>query len=212
MAWNFDQIIAYGRNFLSGYPDHELAFVLSEWTPENGLALTENYPSTLVDIPPVEAADLSSRWAREIWLDTGSGYQQLIDMPGLVRLGQGVVNNLNDGTGPSMVIAGWSAKGIAAGYIVATGATLDQINADRISGLALIRTYVNADDSEIQPLDPSDPFTQAQVGFLSTWLNEYSITNADFAALFGVSGVELADWLKTHPRKQFAQVVHDRFA
>ena len=209
MAWNFDQIIAFGQQF-SGPAGTELAFVLSEWTPEDGLALSDAYPAVRANVPPTEDAPVNQADRMYVKLNNGA-WQQVSSIASVTNIGLGTVGVLQSGIASSTVIVGWGAKQIAAGYIIASGATLDQINLDRTSGLALIRTYINADDGEVQPLDPSEPFTSAHVTFLSTWLNEHGITNQEFADLFDLQAAEVSAWLQSHPRKQFAQVIHDRF-
>ncbi len=109
----------------------------------------------------------------------------------------------------SMVLAGWTAKSIAAAYVIASSATLDAINASRTVALALIRLSLVQEG--LNPLAPRDPFTSGQVTILSTWLNAHTITNTEFAALFDITAAQLSNWLQTHPRWQFAQQVHDRF-
>ena len=109
----------------------------------------------------------------------------------------------------SMVLAGWTAKSVAAAYVIATTATLDAINVSRTVAIALIRLSLVQEG--INPLAPRDPFTSGQVTVLSTWLNAHTITNSEFAALFDITAAQLSNWLQTHPRWQFAQQVHDRF-
>ena len=109
----------------------------------------------------------------------------------------------------SAVLKGWSAKSIAAAYIIANTATINAINASRTVAVALIRLSLVQDGTNA--LDPMEPFTSAQVGFLAVWLNEHDITNAEFAALFDVSAALLSNWLQNHPRWQFAAQLHERF-
>ena len=110
----------------------------------------------------------------------------------------------------SMVLAGWTAKNVAAAYVIADSATLDAINVSRTVAIALIRLAISADDGP-NPLDPGTPCTSQQVTILSTWLNAHAITNTEFAALFDITAAQLSTWLQTHPRWQAAQVMHDRF-
>lgn len=110
----------------------------------------------------------------------------------------------------SMVLAGWTAKSVAAAYVIADSATLDAINTSRTVAITLIRLAISADDGP-HPLDPGAPCTSQQVTILSTWLNAHGITNTEFAALFGVTAAQLSTWLQTHPRWQAAQVMHDKF-
>ena len=110
----------------------------------------------------------------------------------------------------SMVLASWTAKSVAVGYVIATSAVLDAINASRTVAIALIRCAIQADNGP-HPLAPSEPFTAAQVAILATWINEHDITNTEFAALFDVTAVQLSNWLQNHPRWQFAAQLHERF-
>jgi hypothetical protein len=205
MAWDFQQIVEFGRQF-AGPAGAELAFVFSEWTTADGLALTAAYPAVRTVSPPQNALPNPSRY----YVDVGAGWEPVTSLPGFVAAGVGEVGILQSGVGNSMVIAGWAAKGIAAGYIIATGATLDLINSQRTTGLALIRTYINADETA-HPLAPDTPFTVGQVTALGDWVNEHGIPNTEFAALFDVSAAQLSNWLTTHPRWQFAQQIHERF-
>lgn len=210
MAWDFNQIIEFGRQF-SGPNGTELAFVLSEWTPEDGLALTQAYSAVYSYAPPTE--DMLETQANRIWVKINNGvWQRVVDVVSVTNIGFGTNKVLQSGVQSSMVIVGWQAKGIAAGYVIASGTTLDAINADRTTGLALIRTYINEADGEVQPLAPDEPFTAGQVGILATWLNDHNITNQEFADLFDVTAAQLSNWLTTHSRIEFAQQIHDRFA
>lgn len=207
MPWDFSNIIAFGRQF-SGPAGTELAFVFSEWAAEDGLALTTDYPAVRAVVEPTAAAPNSQ--ADRVFVDRGSGWEQLTGIAGINAVGLGTTGVLQSGVASSMVIAPWAAKAIAAGYIVATGATVDAINADRTTGIALIRTYIN-DDETNHPLAPSEPFTAGQVSALSAWNNDHGVTDSEFAALFGVSAAQLSNWLQTHTRVQFAQQIHERF-
>jgi hypothetical protein len=109
----------------------------------------------------------------------------------------------------SMVLAGWTAKSVAVGYVIADSATLDAINASRTVAIALIRCSLEREGDN--PLAPRDSFTNGQVTVLSTWINEHGITNSEFAALFDVAAAQLANWLQTHSRMEFAQQIHARF-
>lgn len=209
MPWNLNDIIAFGRQF-SGPAGTELAFVFSEWVAEDGLALTAAYPAVRADLPPTE--DAPANRAARLWVKlSGSAWQQVSSIANVTNIGIGSVGVLQSGVQAAMVIKDWGDKSIAAGYIVATGATLDQINTDRDEGIALIRTYINEDDGEDHPFAPSEPFTSGQVTALQTWLSDHSVTPAEFAALFDVSAAQIPNWLQTHTRAEFAQVIHNRF-
>lgn len=208
MAWEFDKIVQFAQQFVaSGREDFELGFVFSEWTPADGLTLTETYPAVREDVAPTE--DAPAGVANRIWVKLNNGaWQQLSGVAQVTNIGIGTVGVLTSGIESTMVIKGWTSKSIAAGYIIAPTVTMNQINADRTTGLALIRVQVAGDT---HPLAPSEPFTSGQVSVLSTWLNEHDITNAEFAALFNVAPAYLANWLQNNPRWRFAQVIHDRF-
>jgi len=208
MAWDFDKIIEFGQQF-AGPAETELAFVLSEWTPANGLGLMTTYPAVRADEPPTEDAPL--HLSNNLWVKLNSGgWQQVKNIASVTHIGIGTSGVLQSGIASSMVIAGWSAKQIAAGYIVAPGATITQINAQRTTGLALIRTYINSDETA-HPLAPETNFTAAQVTVLATWLNAHSITNAEFAGLFGVTAGQLSTWMQNHSRIEFARQLHVSF-
>lgn len=210
MAWDFEHIVSFAREFMaSGREGHELAFVFSEWTPENGLAVVEAYPVTRTSIPPTD--ELPPSAVSRIWVDVGSGWQQINTIPAVRRVGMGESGVVQSGVESSMIIAGWPAKGIAAGYILAPSATMGAINAGRNTAIAIMRVKVNEADID-HPLEPESPFTSQQVTYLAAWLNAHGVTNSEFAALFGVTAAQLGAWLTSHPRWQFAQVIHDRFA
>jgi hypothetical protein len=109
----------------------------------------------------------------------------------------------------SKVLKGWTAKSVAVAYIVAPSAAVDAINASRTTAVAFIRVSLDGGGT---PLPPRDPFTAAQVGYLSTWINAHGITNAEFAALFNVTAAQLSAWLQSHPRWQFAAQLNERFS
>jgi hypothetical protein len=210
MAWNFERIVQFARQFSDRPAGTELAFVLSEWAAETGLALVNAYPATREDQPPT--GDAPAAVAGRVWVRlNGGAWQQVQDVANVTNVGIGSTGVLTGGIASSMVIKAWPAKSIAAGYIVAPGATMDQINADRDTGVALIRTYVNAGDGDDHPLAPDAPFTSGQVTALSAWLTAHGVTNDEFAALFDVSAAQVATWLQGHPRWQFAQTIHDQF-
>lgn len=108
----------------------------------------------------------------------------------------------------SKVLRGWTAKSVAAAYIIANTTSINAINASRTTAIAFIRLSLNG---ETVQLLPRDNFTSAQVGYLSTWINAHSITNAEFAALFNVTAAQLSAWLQSHPRWQFAAQLNERF-
>lgn len=116
----------------------------------------------------------------------------------------------NPGVMASMVLAPWPAKSVAVAYVIASSVLLDAINQSRTVALALIRLSLVQDG--IDPLAYDEPFTSGQVTALSMWLNEHSITNAEFAALFDVNPALVGNWLQMHPRWQMAQVMHEQFA
>jgi hypothetical protein len=116
----------------------------------------------------------------------------------------------NPGIVASKVLAGWIVKSVAAAYVIATSTLLDQINATRTVAIAFVR--LSLVDEEEQPLAPNLPFTSQQIQYLSTWINDHNITNTEFAALFGVTAVQLSAWLQSHPRHEFIQVLAERFA
>ncbi len=211
MTWNFKQIQQFARGFAKeGKRDnHEIAFVLSEWSAETGFGpLKAAYPTTFVDMPPEN--ELPSGQVDRLWLDNGSGWQKFRDVLPTERIGKGD-RKLVGGIESEVIIAGWKAKGIGVGYILAPSATIDQINMDRTAGIALIRVMVDS-EAGANPLAPEEPFTTGQVSALSAWLNAHGVTNAEFAALFGVSAAELGDWLTSNPRWRFAEVTHEQFA
>jgi len=212
MALDLTQMIAFGRQFSSDQlpAGTELAFVFSELNQEGGLALSDTYPATRGISEPT--AETPASQAGRIFVDIGSGWQQLTSIPTVQRIGIGQTGILLSGIAGASEIIHWRAKGIAAALILASGDTIDQINADRTTGIALIRTYIHEDDGEVQPLAPDEPFTSAQVTALATWLSEHDITPAEFAALFDVTAPQVADWLTSHPRYQFAQQMYERFA
>jgi hypothetical protein len=203
--WDFQQIVEFGRQF-AGPAGTELAFVFSEWAAADGLAPVDAYPAVRTVSPPSAPLPNPSRY----YVNVGAGWVPVTSLAGFVAAGVGEVGILQSGVGNSMVIAPWVAKGIAAGYVIAPGITLDLINSQRTTGLALIRTYINAGEAA-HPLAPDIPFTAGQVTALSTWVNAHGITNTEFAALFDVAPAQLSNWLTTHPRWQFAQQIHDRF-
>lgn len=207
--WDFTQIVEFGRAF-AGPAGTELAFVLSEWTPEGGLTLSTTYPAVRADVPPTE--DAPAAQVARLWVKLNNGaWQKVSSIPTVTNVGLGTAGVVQSGVVSSMVIKGWAAKGIAAGYIVAPEVTMNLINSQRTTGLALIRTYVNSAETA-HPLAPDTMFTPAQVTVLATWLNAHGVSNAEFAALFGVTAGQLSNWLQTNPRWRFAQVVHEKFA
>lgn len=209
MAWDFQQVKAFAQQFQAeGRAGHELAFVFSEWNAEEGLLVTDAYPATRENQPPAEALPASQ--VNRLWVDIGSGWQQISSIPTVEAVGLGTAGVLTGGVESSMVIAGWAAKGIGVGYIIAPSATMDAINADRDTAIAIMRVKVEAEDED-HPLEPEDVFTSQQVTYLAAWLNAHGVTAAEFAALFGVTAAQLGAWLTSHPRWQFAQVIHDQF-
>lgn len=209
MAWDFENIIAFGQQFGDRPAGTELAFVFSTWTAQGGLDLVTAYPAVRANVPPTEPAPAAQ--VARLWVKLNNGAWQLVtSIPSVTAVGLGSAGVLQSGVEASMVIAGWPAKGIGAGYIIASGATLNQINTDRNAGLALIRTYVNSDETA-HPLGPDNPFTSPQVSALSAWLNAHGVTNGEFAALFDVTAAQLAGWLTSHPRWQFAKVISEKF-
>lgn len=210
MAWDFEQMIQYARKYADGLSGMELAFVFSEWDQAEGLGLMSAYPVEREDLPPTE--DMPAYLAKKIWVKLNSGaWQQLVDVSQVTNIGQGKVGVVTGGVSRGIVLAGWKAKSIAAGYITALSSTMDQINSERTTGVALIRIMANEDDGE-NPFDPSEPFTQAQITALNTWLSEHDVTPQEFAALFNKTATELADDLKTEPRWKLAEEIHDRFS
>lgn len=208
MAWNFEQIVAFAKEF-NRPAGTELAFVFSEWTAEDGLTLVDTYPVVREDLPPTE--DAPANQANRLWVKINNGaWQKVSAIPSVTNIGLGTAGAVVSGIESTMVIAGWNAKQIAAGYVLAPTATLDQINSDRTTGIALIRVSASADD-ETHALAPDEPFTAGQVTALAAWLNAHDITNAEFAALFDVTAAQLSNWLTNHARWRFAQQIHDRF-
>lgn len=110
----------------------------------------------------------------------------------------------------SMILAGWTAKSVAAAYVIANTATLDAINASRTTAVALIRLSLVNGGTNL--LAPDLPATSQQVTALSTWLNNHAITNTEFAALFGITAAQLSAWLQSHPRWMIAAQMKERFA
>lgn len=210
MAWDFQQIQAFASQFQQDrYPGAELAFVFSEWTPEDGLGLMAAYPAAFEDIPPTE--ELSPAQLVRLWVDTGTGWRKAEDVATLQRVGLGTAGVLQSGIAASMVIQGWRAKGVGVGYIIAPSATMQAINQDRTAGLAVIRHYLD-DQQGDPPLAADEPFTAGEVGVLSTWVNAHNITNTEFAALFDTTPAQLAGLLTSLPRWRLAQTIHDRWA
>jgi len=209
MAFDFERIIAFAQRFQQQPLGTELGFVLSEWTSGEPLGLETAYPAVREDLPPTEDAPASR--ARQMWARLNGGpWQQVISVGSVTNVGLGRVGVLTGGVGNSMEIIPWPAKNVAVAWVIAPTATMSQINADRAEGVVLIRVMVNEGDGD-NPLAPEEPFTQAQVAVLGTWLNDHSITDAEFADLFDISASELAAWLKGHPRWRFAQQIHNRF-
>lgn len=205
MSWNFEQIQAFASQFQQDrYPGAELAFVFSEWTPEDGLGLMAAYPATFEDIPPTEEL-------ARLWVDTGTGWRKAEDVATLQRVALGTAGVLQSGIAASMVIQGWRAKGVGVGYIIAPSATMQAINQDRTVGLAVIRHYLD-DQRGDPPLAADTPMTAVELTALSTWLNTHAITNTEFAGLFDTSPAQLAAFLSALPRWRLAQVIHDRWA
>lgn len=211
MSWNFEQMVSFAQQFqASGREGFELAFVLSEWTPGGGLALADTYPAERSIIAPTEVA--TGAQADRIFIKINSGsWQQLSQVASVTDIGIGQSGVLTSGIDSSMVVVGWQSKGIAAGYIIAPSSTIDQINTDRETGLALIRIIVDAEEDE-HPLGPDTLMTGTQVALLSTWLNNHNITNEEFAALFDLAPAQLSSYLTTLPRWRFAQEIHTRFS
>lgn len=186
----------------------ELAFVFTEIDGEGNPALLVNYPAVYQDIEPTEDAPANA--VNRLWVKLNNGaWQKVSSIPAVTNVGLGTSGVLQSGCVTWSEPINWIAKSIAAGITVATDATLDQINADRASSIALIRTYVNDDGPA--PLAPDVPFTAGQVTALSTWINAHGITPAEFAALFDVSAAQLSDWLQTHSRLEFAKQIYSRF-
>lgn len=206
---NFEEIITFGQGF-TGPENTELAFVFSEYSAGDGIDLVSEYPAVREDLPPTEDASISQ--ANRIWVKLNNGdWQQLKNVPQVTNIGLGQVGTLLSGISSSMVIKVWATKNIVAGWVVAKSETLDAINSDRTTGIALIRTYINFDQTD-HPLAPNVPFTSQQVSFLSVWLEDHYITNEEFAALFDVAPAQLSNWLQNNPRWKFAKQIHDRFA
>jgi hypothetical protein len=206
--WDFEQIISFAQGF-SRPPGTELAFVFSEWTAADGLALSTAYPAVFEDLPPTEDAPVNQ--ADRVWVKLNGGeWQQVSSIPSVTHIGLGETGVLVSGIGSAMVIAGWTAKGIAAGYVIAPTATMDRIQSERTVGVPLIRVCACVDE-ETHALPPDEPLTSGQVAALSTWLNDHAISDALFAGLFGATWTQLSTWLQNNPRWLFVQEIHDRF-
>lgn len=208
--WEFDKMVDYARQYANGVSNMELAFVFSEWNQENGLNLVSAYPVEHEDFPPED--DMPARLAKKIWVKVNAGaWQQLVNLSQVTNVGIGQVGVVTGGVSRGIVIAGWKAKSIAAGYITALSSTLDQINSERTAGVALIRIKVNEDDGE-NPFDPSEPFTLPQVNALFAWLDNHDITDIEFANLFNTNPTTLKNQLQIRPRWELAKEIHERFA
>lgn len=210
MPWEFNNIVKLARTFADDVSGMELAFVFSEWTPEGGMGLMEAYLVERENQPPIEP--LVPYLAKRIWVQINNGpYEPLVDVPQVTAIGLGDGDKVISGVSREVYLAGWKAKGIGAGYIVAPSTTMDQINTDRTVGVALIRVRVNEDDGD-NPFDPSKPLTDAQITALNNWLGDHDVTPDEFAGLFGKSVAEMVADLKIEPRWKLAELIHTKFA
>lgn len=210
MAFEFDEMIGYARQFADGNSGMELAFVFSEWEQEEGFGLVSAYPVEREDQPPTDPLPLFM--AKRLWVQLNEGaWQQLITVPQVTAIGLGLTGVVVSGVDRATYLAGWKAKGIGAGYITAPTSTMDQINSDRTTGVALIRIKINDDDGE-NPLEPSDPFTDVQITALNTWLGNHGVTPNEFAGLFNKTAVELAADMRVEPRWKLARALHEKFS
>lgn len=207
MAWNFDQIAAYARQYAAdSRPDNtELAFVFSEYDAESGLLLSGAYPATRQSMPP--EAELTGPMLQRLYVDIGSGWEPITGIAAVQRVGLGTPGQLASGIETSIVIV--SAGSVAAGYILATSDTLNTINTERTTGIALIRVPLSEDGTSNLP--PDEPFTGPQVTALAAWLNAHGVTNEQFSGWFEATPEQVLEYLTTHPRVDLAKEIHRRW-
>lgn len=209
MAWDFNDIVNYFRQY-AGIEGLSGAAFFGEWSAENGFDLS-NYPVVRANVAPTE--DAPQNQSDRVWVKvSGGAWQQLANIPNVTNIGIGSVSELQSGVQTTIVIKGWGAKGIGFGYVLGIGTTLAQIQADQTQAILLVRGDIAPDGTITQIITMDDPFTASDLTAINAWMGAHNVTPTEFRTKMGwVSTAEGQTWMTTHSRREFLQLVHDRW-
>lgn len=187
------------------------AFILTSWAIDEGV----NVPKALVDWPHVLGSvtgyDLTGRYR---WVEVAVDDVQFLPEARPVRLvtTEGI-RQFADRVGGQSIPPSPNVHMIE---VVADETVIDAIRAAVIAatpktGFALPAwaTYVG---EGVTSFEPDDPYTQAEVGHIQTWLNAHGITTGAFLNYFEMTGPEVVAWMKSHPRQQFTNILAREWA
>lgn len=209
MAWDFNDIASYFRQY-AGIDGLSGAAFFGEWAAADGFDLS-SYPAVRANVAPTE--DAPQNQADRVWVKVNDGaWQQLSDIANVTNIGIGTVSELQSGVQTTIVIKGWGAKSIGFGYVLGIDTTLAQIQADQTQAILLVRGDIAMDGAITQIITMDDPFTSQDLTEINAWMGAHGVTPTEFRTKMGwASTAEGQAWMTTHSRREFLQLVHDRW-
>lgn len=191
-----------------------LGFVFAELDGEgNPLWATDpRVPFVTTENPP--AAEYPG-WQDKVWVKlNGGAWQKASSIPTVTALGVGAPGTPVSGIYSGNEMHSLPGTNIGIGLLALPTPLVAAINALAADDILAVPTYLAFDPDEAAAqtaLRPDEPFVAAGVTTLAAWLAAHGVTGTQFGAWFGMTAQQVADWMQSHTRLEFAVEVYGRF-